>query len=232
MADKINPTAGDEPELVKRPVFADKPVSSSVSPGKSPISSPLNNSSAMPSPDPLGTNAPQPPVSRTKPVKKSVPSSDNPGGGSVKLEKPHKRFLLTLGGVALSLLILFSLANYVIPRVLVSFTRATRTGDYSPANSYVFASPITAKADGQQKIQVNVFLLDKEGHGVAEQPLGVNVRPIAGAVGTPQVRQVQPTTNKNGQAVFELTSTFAGQFEITANAGGADLPQKVSVVFK
>ena len=74
--------------------------------------------------------------------------------------------LVPIAGAILALVVLFGLANYVVPNLLVYVTKASRTGKFSAANSYLFASFLDCKADNEQKVLINVFLLDKEGHGV------------------------------------------------------------------
>ncbi len=155
------------------------------------------------------------------------------GEESLAKAKKKNHFLPVLG-IIFSLIALFSLANFVIPKFLVYLTKASRVGKHSLANSYVFVSPLTAAADGQQKIQVNVFLLDNEGRGVSNQKVSLSLAAKGGYLGTglPQISEVQPMTNQYGQAIFELTSTVQGFFEVTAQIGRGEIPQKATVSFR
>lgn len=134
---------------------------------------------------------------------------------------------LTLAG----LISLFAIANYIVPRLLISLTQAARSRHYSPTNSYIFASPIIARADGKQKIQVNVFLLDKGGYGVKDQKVNLTVLPLHHEQILPQTRAVQPITNEQGQAVFVLTANKPGSFKIAAAAAGIPLSQSTRIIF-
>jgi len=117
--------------------------------------------------------------------------------------------------------------------VMVFFLSQARTvflgrasgSTYSLPNSYVFASPLSAKSVSE-KIRVTVFLLDDKGRGVSgkkielsSNPLGINFAPI------------QAETDKLGQAVFDLTSGVPGQFVIQASVEGQAFPQTVTVRF-
>lgn len=103
---------------------------------------------------------------------------------------------------------------------------STIPGLVSSENSYVFASPIEAKAGGTSIIRVTVFLLDNQGLGVSGQK--VQLRPS-----TPlTISQVQPTTDSLGRAIFDVIANTAGDYTITAEAAGASLPQTVTVSFR
>ncbi len=147
----------------------------------------------------------------------------------------NKAPLLKIGAVFGGLVALLLLANFAVPRVLVMLTRATRHSQYSPANSYIFAAPIMAKADGQQKIQVNVFLLDSRGYGVPQKRVDLTVsRDDQGQTnvnGSPQIRAVRPLTDEKGQATFEIVSRVPGNYKISASSDGIPISQSVHVSF-
>ncbi|MFH1561119.1 MAG: hypothetical protein ABID04_00880 [Patescibacteria group bacterium] len=134
--------------------------------------------------------------------------------------------------ILFSLIGLFLLARYAVPQVLVYLTRAAKPTDYSLANSYVFGSPLVAPADGQTKVRVNVFLLNDQGQGVSDQNLTLAVKPKASSTGNPQVQDVQPVSDKFGKAVFEVVSTFPGQFVAQGMVDGLELPQTVTLTFR
>lgn len=140
---------------------------------------------------------------------------------------------LTAVLILLGIIGLFLLAKYAIPRALVYLTRAARSTEISLTNSYVFGSPLVAAADGQTKIRVNVFLLNDQGLGVADKRVSLLVKPkTAEVAGNAQLKEVQPTTDKFGQAVFEVASSFPGQFVATASVEGVELPQTVTLTFR
>jgi hypothetical protein len=95
----------------------------------------------------------------------------------------------------------------------------------SLANSYLFASPIQAKADGQELIRLTVFLLDGQGLGIAGQKIDL-LRSQ-----TLTVHETQPLTDDAGKAIFDLSSLTAGAYELTARIAAKNLPQKVKIIF-
>jgi len=126
--------------------------------------------------------------------------------------------------------LLFSLGGLVIfvSQRTTFFGRAytPRLGtNFSPQNSYLFASPLRAVADGQEKIRITVFLLDSSGRGVAGQTvlLGQNERLT--------ISPVQPTTDELGRAIFDISANIPGEYLIEARAGNEILPQRVKISF-
>lgn len=92
-------------------------------------------------------------------------------------------------------------------------------------NSYLFASPLQAKANSQEQIRVTVFILDSRGLGVPN--LLVNLNKPSGLTTV----TAQDTTDNMGRATFDLTSASPGKFPVTAQINGKPLPQTVSLSF-
>ncbi|MFA5894381.1 MAG: Ig-like domain-containing protein [Candidatus Shapirobacteria bacterium] len=92
-------------------------------------------------------------------------------------------------------------------------------------NSYLFSSPLQAKADGKEQIRVTVFLLDGRGLGVPNQTVSLTSSPKV------SITSVQTTTDDTGKAVFDLSSNTALKATITASNNQQNLPQTVKVVF-
>ena len=126
-------------------------------------------------------------------------------------------------------ILLFSLIAVIYlvlrPAVLTGRASGTSGNTITLENSYLFASPLTAKADGKQIVRITVFLLDGRGLGVSSQTVKLS------APQTVTILDTQSVTDDTGKAVFDLTSPTSGRFEISATANGQSLPQKVSVVF-
>jgi len=134
-----------------------------------------------------------------------------------------KSFLLLL-----ILIFLISLIGmvFLLGKARTVFLGRASGSTYSLSNSYVFASPLSAKSVSE-KIRVTVFLLDDKGRGVSgkrielsSNPSGINFAPI------------QAETDKLGQAVYDLTSPVAGQFTIQASVEGQTFPQTVTIRFE
>jgi hypothetical protein len=175
--------------------------------------------------------SPPPPVQPAPKQTTNPPASQNVSTSGKSWLK-SRALWWSVGGI-LSLVLLFWLASSIVPRVLVYLTRATsRPGNFSLANSYVFASPLVVAANGEEKIRVNVFLLSDKGKGVPEKDVSLTLSPQGNQTGLPQILLVQPRTNNYGQAVFELVSNFAGQYTVEAQVSGVTLPQTVTVTFK
>lgn len=100
------------------------------------------------------------------------------------------------------------------------------SGVFSPENSYIFASPITAKAKSGASIRVTVILLTTEGLGVRGQEVSI-------ASGLPlTVTPVNAISDDFGRAIFDVNASNPGDYTITAATQGVSLLQKVSISFQ
>lgn len=134
---------------------------------------------------------------------------------------PTQKYILFI------LLLLLGLAGsiFLVIRVTVFQNRATSNSSSSLENSYLFASPLQAKADSQEKIRITVFLLDGRGLGIGNRPVEINT-----SAPTTQTN-LQPTTDETGKAIFDIASSTPQTIEITAQTNGKTLPQKIKVMF-
>lgn len=143
-----------------------------------------------------------------------------------------KKNLVVLTLLALFLIIIvWIIANLSAGRTTF-FGKATTPGIFNSTNSYVFGSPLAARAGGD-KIRITVFALDDLGKGVANKNVTVNCKEPAvcsgaGIVFTP----VQGQTDKMGQAIYDLLSPVAGKFELEAQVEGIPIPQTVTIAFQ
>ena len=99
------------------------------------------------------------------------------------------------------------------------------TGNVELTNSYMFASPLTAKADGLERIRMTVFVLDSQGRGVTGKEVILGNRDFL------KIESIQGKTDETGKAVFDITSNKVGLFIIEASIDNKALPQKVSIIF-
>jgi len=92
-------------------------------------------------------------------------------------------------------------------------------------NSYVFASPVRAKAGGDL-IRVTVFALDDEGAGVYDRKISLSFN-------NPNVviKDIQSLTDETGMALFDLSTAVSGSYEASVLIDGNILPQKLKVLF-
>lgn len=150
-----------------------------------------------------------------------------------RLPQKGKKTIYTVLAIIVSIIVVFWLASSVLPQVLVYLTRAAnQSSEFSLANSYIFGSPLVAEGDGQEKIRISAFLLDAKGRGVPDQQIDLTVSPKSGSSGQPQVNVIQEITDEFGRAIFEVTSTFKGQFVVAASVGGLDFPQTVTLTYR
>lgn len=126
--------------------------------------------------------------------------------------------------IIISLLILFIIV-FFIGRSLILTGKASGSNLPLKENSYLFASPIQAKADTQEKIRVTVFLLDSQGLGVSRIPVTLDLpSPL-------QQEIIQATTDDLGQAVFNVFSSSPGKFNLSASTPGFKFDQKINLIF-
>lgn len=124
-------------------------------------------------------------------------------------------------GLLVGLGLIFYLAGFVIPRALITLTRANSPSKVSIKNSMLIGEKIMAKADGLEKCVVNVFVLDNDGKGVAGKQVQLS-----------GLGALTKVSDEMGKARFEVTSTIAKQYEISAEINGAVLGKTVTVTFR
>jgi hypothetical protein len=126
--------------------------------------------------------------------------------------------------------LLFALAGslFLVFKTTIFFGKAAvqnNTLSTGLGNSYLFASPLQAKADSQEKIRLVVFLLDNRGFGIQNQK--VDLKTPSGLTQTP----IQPTTDDTGKATFDVSARSAGKFVVSASVASQTLPQKITLNF-
>lgn len=116
-------------------------------------------------------------------------------------------------------------ATVLVPRVLITLTRAAPATKVSLPNSYLLGSKILCKADGVDGCVVNVFLGDSDsrpvsGKTVSLTALGAEVSPALGK------------TDETGKVSFFLTSKTESQVEVVALVDGTSMGKMVTVTFR
>jgi hypothetical protein len=133
-----------------------------------------------------------------------------------------KKYLIII--IILSLALIASV--FIVIRTTTTYQRAaTSTTSIVLENSYLFASPLQAKADNKEKIRITVFLLDGRGLGVSSQTVSLNLPK------TITIQSQQEVTDSNGKATFDISSSTAQTANITATTGSSHLPQNVKIIF-
>src|SRR5690349_8467968 len=117
---------------------------------------------------------------------------------------------------SLIFLIIFILLAFISMGIFIAFqtgfifTRASvPLTSFSADNSYVFASPLRAQANGEEKIRVTVFVLNGQGLGVPGRNVELPKNPNL------LIDGVQPTTDNVGKAVFDIATRTAGVYTLS-----------------
>lgn len=110
-------------------------------------------------------------------------------------------------------------AKYFVGRASVS------QASFSVDNSYIFFTPLRAKANGNEKIRVTVFVLNDQGLGV----LGKKV--VLSSDINLKIEAVQPQTDQHGKAFFDVAASQAGEYFLEVKVDETTLPQKAHLSF-
>ena len=130
---------------------------------------------------------------------------------------------------------LFSFA-VIISAIGLSYQRISTTGratgrssqvtrTISAFNSYIFASPITAPADGESPIRVQVNLLNSQGLGIKE----VEVRLLADPKLT--IIPLVAVSDPYGRVFFDVSTKDSGNYTIKAAASSRVLTSEAKISF-
>ena len=116
---------------------------------------------------------------------------------------------------------------YLVFKTTVFYGKAATGNSASVAleNSYLFASPLTARADGQQLIRITAFILDGRGIGIPNQTVSLIAPPQL------NIKNTQAVTDDAGKAIFDISSSSIDIFPIEAEVGQQPLPQKIKINF-
>jgi hypothetical protein len=135
----------------------------------------------------------------------------------------NKKYLIII--IFLSLALIASV--FLVVRTTTLYKKAAVGNQSSIAleNSYLFASPLQAKADNKEKIRLTVFILDGRGLGVPNQIVDISTSSKV------SILEIQKTTDDTGKAVFDLSSNVAGRFDVAVKTKSGTIPQQVKVVF-
>ena len=129
-------------------------------------------------------------------------------------------FLLLAMIVFIALLSIFSFQEVKLFRARADVSQAT----FSIENSYVFVTPLRARAGGQEKIRVTVFVLNNQGIGVSTKQVQVSGSSL-------NIETAQGITDAYGKAMFDVSSQNKGDFEAEVTIEGRVMNQKARVTF-
>ncbi len=132
-------------------------------------------------------------------------------------------FLFTT--IFLLILLLFSGFYWFYSVRFMAGRSSLKVNVFSPENSYIFTTPLQAKADGKEKIRITVFLLDDRGLGVANQKVEITFHEGL------NIEAVRPITDSTGKAIFDVSTLKPGDYYLEVKASGRTLPQKIHLRF-
>ncbi len=124
-------------------------------------------------------------------------------------------FILLFGGFSISIL---------WENRLQRFTRAREFYKPSGKNSLIFAFPLEVKADGKDFSKITVFVRNEKG-----VPLSAKEVTLQTSLGV--VSPTRVTTDKNGKAEFQLSSTQPGLANIKAIVDNIEIQKSVTIKF-
>ncbi len=136
----------------------------------------------------------------------------------------NKRVLLIAAISIVGLVITYVLATQVVPKTLVTFTKAAPSSKISLTESLVLGEKILARADGSDSCKVNIYVLDDTGKGVAGKKVTLE--------GVEGISPKEVVSNNDGKAVFNVVSGTEGQYLLVAKVEGIELAKAIKVTFR
>ncbi len=107
-----------------------------------------------------------------------------------------------------------------------TFTRAKEELIPSSESSLIFAWPLTAKANGTDKVEINVFVRNTNNLPLTNKQ--VTLQTNLGNLDT-----ATNTTDKSGKATFSLTSSSGGIAQVTATVDNqVQVKQNITIKFE
>src|SRR3989339_1409424 len=120
------------------------------------------------------------------------------------------------------LFILFSfVAVFGLYEVKFFNTRAdVSQASFSIDNSYIFSTPSQARANGQEKIRLTVFVLNNQGLGVLGKKVFIETDSSL------TIDTIQGSTDNYGKAYFDISATKPAQYYLEIKIDDKALNQK------
>lgn len=137
----------------------------------------------------------------------------------MKVNKVYVNSFLGLVGLG----VVYFMASFVVPKMLVTLTKAAPASVVSLSKSYFIGGKLLAKADGKDSCVVNVFALDATGKGVGEKSIELT------GMGTEVLNEI---TDTDGKASFKVFSTTERQYKLVATIDGVPVGRELTVTFR
>ena len=96
---------------------------------------------------------------------------------------------------------------------------------FSIDNSYIFSTPSGARANGQEKIRLTIFILNNQGLGVMGKKIFIGTDPAL------NIEAIQGLTDGYGKAYFDISATKPAEYFLEIKADDTVLKDKAHLVF-
>lgn len=130
-------------------------------------------------------------------------------------------FLILFIVILLSFVVFFGLYEVKF----FSSRASIKSVDFSLENSYVFITPLRARANGQEKIRITVFVLNDQGLGVQGKNVFLSTHEAL------NIDNIQALTDNYGKAYFDVSSTKPGEYFIEIKIDDKRLKQTAHLTF-
>jgi len=138
--------------------------------------------------------------------------------------KVKDKKVIVVGLAILSILVIMLVAYNLVSRAFVTFTKAAPANKVSVYDSYVIGGNLLARADGEDTVEINIFLLDKNGRPVAGK--------IADLTGASDIVAKNQLSDSSGKITFEIRSKEEKQYELAGIYEGVPIGSPVVVTFR
>jgi hypothetical protein len=96
---------------------------------------------------------------------------------------------------------------------------------FSIDNSYLFVTPLRARANSQEKVRITAFVLNNQGLGVMGKKVFVSADPNLA------IESIQGLTDAYGKAFFDVSASKGGEYYLEITVDDAPLKQKAHLSF-
>ncbi len=127
--------------------------------------------------------------------------------------------------IFLAVLIFFSSFFWLYEAKFFVGRASVSQASFSVDNSYLFLTPLRAKANNNEKIRVTIFVLNNQGLGVLGKPVTLGQDPNL------KIEGIQIQTDSYGKATFDISSSKTGEYFLEVKVDGTTLPQKAHLSF-
>lgn len=138
--------------------------------------------------------------------------------------KINRKQLITGFLVIVGMILVFVLAYQVVPKVMVMWSKAAPATKVSTTDSYILGEKILARANGEDTVKVNVFLMDKDGKPVTGES--------AELTGVDDIKYINQLSDMTGKVSFEIKSAVSKQYKIKALYKGNQIGKELVITFR